>query len=129
MFGFRNCFIKCLIFFTVTCIKSIIACHFEIPFRYVLDQKFDKIYGRYRFTDKDIIFVTIVVKGYVLTIIGIDTSESNHRTTKISADIVKDGFGVTKIGLGVDIEAIFIFFVNESFGFLERRTNALFHFI
>ena len=76
----------------------------------MLDQKLNKIHGRYRFTDKDIIFVTVVVKDYVLTIIGIDTSESNHRTTKISADIVKDGFGVTKIGLGIDIEAIFIFF-------------------
>lgn len=36
---------------------------------------------------------------------------------------------VAEIGLGIDIEAIFVFFVNGSFYFFERRTDTSFEFI
>ena len=129
MFGFRDCFIKCFIFFSVSCIKSIIACHFKIPFRYVLHQKFDKIHRRYGFAYKDIIFMAIVVECYAFTVIRIYASECNHRTPKISANILENSLRITKIWFGINIKTIFIFFVNKSFCFLEGRTNALFHFI
>lgn len=34
-----------------------------------------------------------------------------------------------EIGFGIDIEAIFVFFVNGSFYFFERRTDTCFEFI
>ena len=37
MLGFRDCFVKGLVYLTMPCIKSVIACHFEILFRDVLD--------------------------------------------------------------------------------------------
>ena len=37
LLGFRDCFVKGLVYLTMPCIKSVIACHFEMLFRNVLD--------------------------------------------------------------------------------------------
>ena len=129
MFGCMDCFIKCFIFVTMASVKSIIAYHFEIPFGDVLHQKFDKINRWYGFAYESIILVSIVMECHRFTIIRIDASECNDRTSKISANILEDSFRIAKIWFGIDIESIFVFFVNESLGFPERRTYSLFHFI
>ena len=129
MSGFVYCFDKCFIFFTVAGIKTIITCHFKIPFRYMLNEKFNKVNGRNGLAYKNVIFMSVVVEGDVFPIVGINASQSNDRTSKISADIFEDSSGITKIGFGINIEAIFVFLINTSFCFLKRRTDAFFHFI
>ena len=89
----------------------------------------NKIHGRYGFTDKDIIFVTVVVKDYVLTIIGIDTSESNHRTTKISGDIFYSDIRGTEIRLCPDIETVSMKGIHLIFDSAERRAESFCKFL
>src|SRR5699024_11265927 len=44
-------------------------------------------------------------------------------------DIFNDGFGVTFVGFGIDIETVFMFPVAESLALFERGADPVFHFI
>lgn len=71
----------------------------------------------------------IVVEGYIVTVIGINSGKSNDGSSQITADIFDNGPGVTKIRFGVNIKAIFVFMINFSFCFFERSANPFFKFI
>lgn len=114
---------------TMSGIKAIVTCHFEIFFRDVLDKQLNKINSGKSFHNKRIIFMLVVMKGHVITIVRIDSGKSNDRSTKIAADIFDNRLRVTEIRLCVNIKAIFVFMVYFRFCFLKRRTNALFQFI
>lgn len=114
---------------TMSGIKAIVTCHFEIFFRDVLDKQLNKINSGKSFPNKRIIFMLVVMKGHVITIVRIDSGKSNDRSTKIAADIFDNRLRVTEIRLCVNIKAIFVFMVYFRFCFLKRRTNALFQFI
>ncbi len=129
MFCFGNCFKEFIILFPVPGVEPVVAYHLELFIRDVLNKQFDEVHGRNSFTDKSIVFVSVVVKGNICTIIGINTGKSNHRSAEIPADVFGDCFGVTKVWFGIDIEAVFVFFVNGSFNFFEGRTDFRFHFI
>lgn len=94
---------------TVPCIKSIVTCHFEILFRDMLDEQLNKIEGRKSLPDKGIIFMPVVMKGYVIPIVGINPGEGNDRTAKVAADVFDNGFRITKVRFCVNIKTIFIF--------------------
>lgn len=64
------------------------------------------------------------MKGNQVILIRINAAESDHRSTKVSGDIFDDGVGIGKIGLGIDIKAMLVFFVKESFGFSKRGADA-----
>ncbi len=98
-------------------------------FGYMLDKQGDKVQYRERFFHIGIVFVLIVVEGHVITIIGINAGSGNDRTAEITADIFYNSIRVAEIWFGIDIETIFIFFVNGSFCFFERRTDTVFQSI
>ena len=120
---------KPIINFTVSGIKPIVAGHFEILFRDVLNKQFDKINGRNSFPHKGIIFVFIVMKSYIFAIIGINSGKGNDRASQITADIFDNGIRVTKIGFGINIKAILIFFVDFRFSSFKRGTKVFFEFV
>lgn len=113
----------------VPCIKAIIAGHFEVFFRDVLDEEFNEVQHWESTFHISIVFVAVIVEGNGFAVVGIDAFQCDHRTAKVAADVFYDRFGITKIRFGIDIETIFIFTVNESFCFFERRADAAFHFI
>ena len=115
--------------FPVSGINPIIACHFEMLFRDMLDQEFDEFNDGKSLFNINIIFMTVIVESDIFTIIGINTFEGNDRSSKIAADVFYNGIGITEIRFCIDIKAVFIFVVNKCFGFLERWTNVFFHFI
>ena len=129
VFRGMNCFVQRAVGFPMSCIKAIIACHFKVLFRDMLDQEFDKINDGKFFLDIGIILMTVIVENDIFAIIGIDTLKGNHRSSQIPADVFYNGIGITKIWLCVDIETVFIFAVNMGFGFLERWTDPFFHLI
>ena len=45
--------------------------------------------------------MTIVMKGYEITVIFINTRRSDNRTTEIAADIFDNLVAVTFVGLGI----------------------------
>lgn len=57
----------------------------------------------------------IVMERHILAIVRINAGSGNDGTTKVAADIFDNGIGVTEVGFGVDIEAVFIFFINGGF--------------
>lgn len=127
--GFVDSMIKRFITFSVTGVETVITRHFKVFIWDVLDEQGDKVQSGDSFFNKDIIFVTVVVKGYILSIVRIDAAESDDRTTEISADIFDDSIRVTEIGFSIHIETVFIFPVYMCFHFFERRSDGLFHFI
>ena len=120
---------KPVINFTVSGIKPIVAGHFEILFRDVLNKQFDKINGRNSFLYKGIIFVFVVMKSYIFAIIGINSGKCNDRAPQITADIFDNGIRVTEIGFGINIKTILIFFVDFRFSSFERGTKVFFEFV
>ena len=110
-------------------IKSVVPGHFKIFFRDVLYQQLDEINGRESLPDKGIIFVPVVVESHMAAIVGINPGKCNDRTSKITADIFNNGFGVTEVRFGIDIKTIFVFAVYFRFGLLEGRVDLVFQFV
>ena len=94
---------------TVSGIKAAITDHLEMFFRDVPDKAFDKIHDRNGFLNVLIIFVTIVMERDKITGIRIDPGSGNDRATKIPANIFGNSLRVTTVGIGINIEAVFMF--------------------
>ena len=71
----------------------------------------------------------VVMKSDQITIIFVNTGSGNDRTTKISADVFCDNSGITFIGFGVNIEAMFMVSIAGCFYFFERRAERCLQFI
>lgn len=117
------------VYLPVPGIKAIIPGHFKILLRDMLDQEFDEVNSGQCFPDKRIIFVPVVVEGYIVTVIRVNSGKGNDRPAQIAADIFDNGFGIAKIGFGINVKAVFVFVIDFSFGLLKRRADAFFHFV
>lgn len=70
--GLWNYLMKRIIDIPVSCIKAIIAGHFKMLFRDMLDKQGNKVhYGKF-FFNVGIVFVLIVVESHVFAIVGIN---------------------------------------------------------
>lgn len=96
MSGFGNSPAKFFIRFTVSGIEPIITCHLEMLFRYVLDKRGNKVHYRNCFL---------------------------HRNYFHAYCNERPRFRVTEVGLGIDIEIVFIFFVNVRFALCKRKID------
>lgn len=93
------------------------------------EESLDKINGRNSFFYVFVIFVPVVVKGNRMTVIMIYSGCCNNRAAKITTDIFDNGFGVTKIRFGINVESLFMIAVTFGFNLFKRRSNDGFHFI
>ena len=71
----------------------------------------------------------VVMERDHVTIILIDTGSGNDGTAKVTANVFCDNPGITFIGFGVDIEAMFMVFIAGCFYFFERRAECCLQFI
>ena len=69
------------------------------------------------------------MKSDQFSIVFINTGGGNDRTSKVSADVLRNNFGITFIGLCVNIKTVFMVFITGSLYFLEGRTKMRFQFI
>ena len=111
VFCLRDSFMQPFIDLTVSGIKTIVSCHLEIFFRDVLDEQLNKINRRKSFSDEGIVFMFVVMEGYIITIIGINPGKGNDWSAKVSADIPDNGVWIAEVRLCVNIKAIFVFAV------------------
>lgn len=95
----------------------------------MLDEALNEFHNRNGFFYVFVIFMAVVVESDKISIIFIDPWSGDYRTAKITADIFNDGFGVTFVGFGIDIETVFMFPVAESLALFERGADPVFHFI
>ena len=95
----------------------------------VTDQSFDEIHNRESFFHICVIFVAVVVKRNRISVIAVNPGCSDYRPAKIAADIFGNDFGITKIGFGIDIEAVFMLGVAFRFYRFKRRSDLVFHLV
>ncbi len=129
MFGFGNCPAELFIWFPVPCIESVITCHFEMFFRDMLDEEGDEVQNGKSFFHIGAVLVFIVVEGHAVPIVGVNARGGNDGPSKVTADVLYDSIRVAEVRLGIDIEAVFILFVDGGLGFFERRTDMGFQLI
>lgn len=110
-------------------IKTVIASHFKVFFRYMLDKEFDKINHRKCAFHIGIILVPVIVKGDVLSIVRINSFKGDHRAAKVAADVFGHGTRVAEFWFRIDIKTIFIFVINVSLHFFEGSSDMFFHLV
>lgn len=64
---------KFFIYFAVSGIENVITDHLEMFFRDMLNKKPDEIYCRESTSDISIVFMTVIVKSNIFTIVRINT--------------------------------------------------------
>lgn len=55
---------------------------------YMLNKESDKVSGRKRLFNVDIVFMAVIVKSYRFTIVGVDAGKFNNRSSKITANVL-----------------------------------------
>lgn len=118
-----------LVCFAVACVQTAIADHFEMFLRYVPDQAFDEIHDRDCFLYKFIIFMSVVMKSDLFTIIFINPGSGDHRTPKITSDVFDGSFRITGRRFGINIKSLLMRRIAESFDLLKRITQSLLYLI
>lgn len=113
----------------VSGIETIVTQHFKMFFRDMNNQPFNKVHSRNAFGDVFIVFMSGVVKGYVFTIIFVNTGSGNDRTTKISGDIFYSNIRGTEIRLCPDIETVSMKGIHLIFDSAERRAESFCKFL
>lgn len=100
---------------TVASIEAVISNHFEMFFRDVTDQSFDKVHGRDGFVDKTVVFVPVVMErdGIGILVVGINSGSSNDRATKITTDVFEDSRRAAFAAFGIDVETVLGVSVNR----------------
>ena len=88
------------------CIYPIVAKHFEMFFRDVDNQFLDEVQSRNSFSNSFVVFVSGVMKGYIFTVIIINTGCGNNRSAKISADIFNSDIRSAEIWLCTNIKSM-----------------------
>ena len=106
------------------CVYPIVAKHFEMFFRDVDNQFLDEVQSRNSFSNSFVVFVSGVMKGYIFTVIIINTGCGNNRSAKISADIFNSDIRSAEIWLCTNIKSMSVFGVHFIFNFTKRWTNA-----
>ena len=117
--------------FSVSCIDTIIADHFIMLLRDMLHKQLDEFNGRNCFFDENIVLMTVIVERdrIILFVITVDTACCNDWTSKITANVFSDCFGVSQGRFGIDIEADFMILVYFGFDLLERWSDTGLKFV
>ena len=129
MFLLRNSTVQLFILFPMSGIYAIIADHFEMFFRDVLDEEFHEFKSRDGHYHKFIVFVAVVMESDIFTIIFIDAFSSDNRSAKVTADIFCDFSWTAQSGFGIDIKAVFTVPVDVRFDSFKRTAYFSFQFI
>ena len=87
--------IEFLINLSVTCVEHAIPDHFKMLLRDMTDQACYEVHSRNSLDDIFVIFMPVVVEGYIFAIIFVDHGSGNDRTAKVAADVFDDGFGIS----------------------------------
>lgn len=125
MFFFGNGSAKFFINIPVSRINTAVADHFEMFFRDMADEPFDKINGRNCFLNILFIFMAIIMKSNLSAIVMIDSGSSDNRASKISANVFNDSFLVALIRFSINIKAMFMFRVAKGFNSFKRGVKFL----
>ena len=89
----------------------------------------------YEFHNRDsffyilVIFVPVVVESDKVAVIFVNPGSSDDGAPKVASNVFHDGVGITFVGLGIHIEAFFVFLVTKGFYIFKSRADPFFHFV
>jgi len=92
-------------------VNTAVPDHFVMLFRDVLDEALYELHNGESFFNIYIIFMTVVMEGNKVTIIFDNPGSGNDGMSKVTPDIFHDGFWITFVGPGIDVEAVLVFVV------------------
>ena len=98
--------------FMMFCIYPIVAKPFEMFFRDVDNQFFDEVQSRNGFSNSLVVFVSGVMKGYIFTVIIINTRCGNNRSAKVTTDVLNGDIRSAKIWFCTNIKTVGMFGVH-----------------
>ena len=125
MFFFGYGFMQFFISITMSGVKAAITDHFEMFFRDMADEPFDKINGRNCFLNILFIFMAIIMKSNLSAIVMIDSGSSDNMASKISANVFNDKFLDLSIWFFLNIKTMFMFRVAKGFNSFKRGVKFL----
>ena len=89
-----------------------------------MDNEFlNEVQSRNGFSNSFIVFVSGVMKGYVFTVISINTRCGNNRSAEVSADVFNGNIRGAEIRLCTNIKPIRVIRVHFIFNFTKRWAN------
>ena len=109
LFFSRNTFTEILFLFMMFCIYPIVAEHFEMFFRDVYNQFLDEVQNRDGFSNRFVVLVSGVMKGYIFAVIIINTGCGNNRSAEVSADVFNGDIRSAETWLCTNIKTIGVF--------------------
>lgn len=89
----------------------------------MLDEKGNESEYGNSFFHIGIILMFIVVESHIVPIIRIDAGSGYDRPSEVTADVLYDSVSVAEVGFGINIETVFILFINGCFGLFKRRPD------
>lgn len=89
-------------------------------FRDMPDQAGNEFHYWDGFHNELVVFVSVVMKSNIFTIVFINAGSGNDGAAKISADVFGNNFRIAFVGLGINIKAIFVIVITFSFDFLKE---------
>ena len=113
-------FVQFLIRIQVSCIDTVITDHLKVFFRDMSDQTADKVHDGDCLLNVFFVLMPVVIKGDILSVIVQDALCRDHRTAKISADILKDFGRFTFFGFCIYVESVLMIPINSSFCLFKR---------
>ena len=78
------------------------------------------------FSDKFVIFVAVIMKGYVITIVIINARGGNDRSAKITTDIFGNRLRVAFVRFCIDIKSLSMLAVTSGLNLFEGWTEVFF---
>ena len=90
-------------------------------FRDVADETFYEIHDRQSFLHILVIFMAVIVESNGISIIPVNPGCGYDGSAKITANIFRNDFWIAEIGLGIDIETMFVPAVAFGFYFFIRK--------
>lgn len=104
-------------------IDAIVSDHFEVFLRDVANKTLNKVDSRNGFCNELLILMAVVVEGngVIFFIVSIDSGSSNHRSAKITSDVLQNLLGLAFAGLSIDVKAMSGMKIDLCLNFLEIK--------
>ena len=95
----------------------------------MLNKSGNKIKSRDFFNNIFVIFMSVVMKSYGISVVGIDSGSSNNRTSLVALNVFSNCFRITKIWFCINIETVFTMIVNQRFHTFKRIAKFAMKFV
>lgn len=107
--------VKTFIFFTMSCIDTVITNHLEMLFRDMSDQPFNELHGRNFFNNEFFVLMPVVMESDIVAVIIVNTFCGDDRSAEITTDVFDYIRGFAFVVFGKNIKTVNMISINIGF--------------